>query len=251
MLIVEDEAQVAQPVRNGAVRALAEMLNLAAPAASERGSALRKLVAGLAAEIGQNDPWDVEVAARLVHLGAVRLAAETADKLYSGTPLSTAEERLAERVPEHTRRILEHVPGLERVVEILSRCRSNYGGITGGESLPLGARMLRIALDYDALAQHGADPAVAVGALRCRRRAYDPNLLDAFGRMLGADADPRPIKQIPVLGLRAGMMLADDVRASNGSLLIARGRTATEQLVTRLWNLGAGSVREPLLVLDA
>ena len=46
------------------------------------------------------------------------------------------------------------------------------------------------------------------------------------------------------------MMLADDVRASNGNLLIARGHTATEQLVTRLWNLTASAVREPLMVID-
>ena len=62
--------------------------------------------------------------------------------------------------------------------------------------------------------------------------------------------DLRRVKQIPLLGLRAGMMLADDVRASNGNLLIARGHTATEQLVTRLWNLTASAVREPLMVID-
>ena len=57
--------------------------------------------------------------------------------------------------------------------------------------------------------------------------------------------------EIPLLRLRAGMMLADDVRSVAGPLLIARGHVATEQLITRLWNLGEGFVREPLLVVDA
>ena len=47
------------------------------------------------------------------------------------------------------------------------------------------------------------------------------------------------------------MTLGDDVRSTSGSLLIARGHMVTDQLIERLANLGSGSVREPLLVLDA
>jgi hypothetical protein len=46
------------------------------------------------------------------------------------------------------------------------------------------------------------------------------------------------------------MLLADDVRSHGGALLIARGHRATEQLITRLGNLGSSAIREPLLVLD-
>ena len=148
------------------------------------------------------------------------------------------------------RRILEHIPRLEGVVAILDSYRDSFDarGLDGPP--PLGARVLRLAVDFDALEAHGADPAVVIASMRGRKHEYDPRLMDAFARLTCDPHDLRRVKQIPLLGLRAGMMLADDVRASNGNLLIARGHTATEQLVTRLWNLTASAVREPLMVID-
>ena len=82
-------------------------------------------------------------------------------------------------------------------------------------------------------------------------KAYDPDLLALLEAVVGADTKDLRVTEIPLLGLRAGMMLVEDVRSVAGPLLIARGHVATEQLVTRLWNLGEGYVREPLLVAEA
>ncbi len=92
---------------------------------------------------------------------------------------------------------------------------------------------------------------VALATLRGRAKAYDPDLVALLERVVGADTEDLWVREIPLLGLRAGMMLVDDVRSVAGPLLIARGHVATEQLVTRLWNLGEGNVREPLLVAEA
>ena len=81
----------------------------------------------LSEAIGLEDSWEVEVAALLVHLGAVTLPAETAEKLYRGTTLNPGEQRMVDRVPELTRRILEHIPRLEGVVAILDSYRRDYG----------------------------------------------------------------------------------------------------------------------------
>ena len=244
------EKQLLDETLKGSVKALADVLALAAPAAFGRSASVRKHVVALSEAIGMEDSWEVEVAALLVHLGAVTLPAETAEKLYRGTTLNPGEQRMVKRVPDLTRRILEHIPRLEGVVAILDSYRDSFAarGLDGPP--PLGARVLRLAVDFDALEAHGADPAVVIASMRSRKHEYDPRLMDAFARLVCDPHDLRRVKQIPLLGLRAGMMLADDVRASNGNLLIARGHTATEQLVTRLWNLTATAVREPLMVID-
>ena len=244
------EKQLLDQTLRGSVKALADVLALAAPAAFGRSASVRKHVVALSEAIGMEDSWEVEVAALLVHLGAVTLPAETAEKLYQGTTLNPGEQRMVKRIPDLTRRILEHIPRLEGVVAILDSYRDSFAARGLEEPPRLGARVLRLAVDFDALEAHGADPAVVIASMRGRKHEYDPRLMDAFARLTCDPHDLRRVKQIPLLGLRAGMMLADDVRASNGNLLIARGHTATEQLVTRLWNLTASAVREPLMVID-
>jgi response regulator RpfG family c-di-GMP phosphodiesterase len=237
----------------GSVRALAEVLALANPAAFGRSARVRSLVSRLARAIDLEDSWEVEVAALLVNIGAVTLPPETAEKLYAGIKLDPGEESMVERVPDLTRRILDNIPRLEGVLDILSTYTQPFGGPGKGRHLPLGSRILRIALDYDELEGRGTDEGVVLAVMRGRERVYDPDLLQRFGRIVAGETgiENSKVAQISLLGLRAGMFLADDVRASNGALLIARGHTATEQLITRLWNLAPGSVREPLLVTDA
>jgi len=234
----------------GSVQALADVLALANPAAFGRSSRARDYMRRLAHELALDDAWELEVAALLVHIGAVTLPAQTAEKLYAGADLTPGEQEMVERVPTATRRILENIPRLEGVIEILDNYHRPYEEIGAGRSLPLGSRLLRIALDYDALEAHGARSSVAVAALRGRGHVYDPDLLDALARVVADDDRRRIVLELPVCRLRPGMVLAADVRSSAGALLLARGFTATDQLIERLRNLGIGAVREPLLILD-
>jgi hypothetical protein len=135
------------------------------------------------------------------------------------------------------------------VIETLDNYHRSYRERGAGRSLPLGSRLLRIALDYDALEAHGMSASTALATLRGRGQVYDPDLLDVFARVVGDDDRRRIVIELPLARLRAGMVLAGDVRGVAGALLIARGFTATDQLIDRLHNLGIGAVREPLLVM--
>jgi response regulator RpfG family c-di-GMP phosphodiesterase len=233
----------------GSVKALTDILALVNPAAFGRGARLREYMTRLATELALSDSWELEVSALLVHIGAVTLPPQTVDKLYAGADLTPGEQDMVERVPAATRRILEHIPRLEGVIATLDNYHRPYRGLGAGRSLPLGSRMLRIALDYDALEAHGTSASIALATLRGRGDVYDPDLLDAFARVVGDHDRRRIVVEVPVARLRAGMVLAGDVRSIAGALLIARGFTATDQLIDRLRNLGIGAVREPLLVL--
>jgi hypothetical protein len=46
-----------------------------------------------------------------------------------------------------------------------------------GEELPLGARILKVALDFDALLSSGKSQASAITVLKGRKDQYDPNVL--------------------------------------------------------------------------
>jgi response regulator RpfG family c-di-GMP phosphodiesterase len=234
----------------GSVDALSEVLALANPAAFGRAGRVKELAGRLSRAAELRNGWEIEVAAMLADIGAVTLPQPIAEKVYTGARLSVDEAAMVERVPAVTRQLLSKIPRLEGVLEILDKYRQTPrddapGGWTG---IPIGARVLRIAVDYLELESQGAPRRVAVGAMR-GRGLYDGLLLDMFAEVIGAEA--AVVRELALSELRVGMTLADDARSVRGELLLARGQRVTERLVERIRNIGAGGVREPLRVFDA
>jgi hypothetical protein len=104
------------------------------------------------------------------------------------------------------------------------------------ERIPIGARILRAAIDYDQLEARGLSPALATDALRSRRGVYDPAVLDALERAVGRSGLARESREVTVAELRPGMILAADVRARNGLMLVGRGHEVTPSLLQRIRN---------------
>ncbi len=234
----------------GTLHALADVLALVCPAAFGRSQRVKATVERLARAIDLTDSWEAEVSALLVHIGAVTLPGTTAEKLYAGRQLDASEQAMVERVPAVTRRLLANIPRLEGVIEILESYQRPFAAASQPDCLPVGARMLRIALDFDALEAEGTSGADAQTAMSDRAGVYDPEMLAALASIVGADSTPRRVLEIGIRHLRPGMTLADDLYSTAGSLVVARGQDVTDELIERLANLGHGFVREPLLVLD-
>ena len=231
----------------GSVDALTEVLALTNPAAFGRAGRVKQLVGKLTDAVALKDRWEVEVAAMLAHIGAVTLPHATAEKLYTGAPLSDHEAEMVERVPAVTRQLLSKIPRLEGVLEILDKFRYGPDEIGALGTVPVGARVLRIAVDYAELESRGSHVGVALGAMRTRA-IYDPKLLQAFVGVVGVG--PAAIRELSVSQLRVGMTLADDVRSTRDELLLARGQSVTDRLVERLRNLGTNGIREPVRVFE-
>jgi response regulator RpfG family c-di-GMP phosphodiesterase len=245
-LITAERVLLEQTLR-GSVNALVEVLALTSPAAFGRAGRVKGLVGKVAGQLELENQWEIEVAAMLSHIGAVTLPAETAEKLYSGNVLTPAESAMVDRMPQFARRLLANIPRLEGVIGLLDAYNNPAG--FAADQVPVGAQILRIAVDYDELESSGLTDSVALGALR-GRGSYDATLLDAFSRAVGVGRGTPVVRELRLAGLRTGMTLADDVRTLAGGLLVARGYTVTDQLIERLENLNAGGVREPLRVIE-
>jgi response regulator RpfG family c-di-GMP phosphodiesterase len=247
--LVTAERVLLEQTLHGSVKALADVLALANPVAFGRAVTVQTSVKRLAKAAGMRQPWEVEVAAMLSPIGAVTLPTSTAEKLYAGAPLSEDEVEMVNRIPAITRRILQNIPRLEGVMQILDNYMRPFEEGAGPNLIPIGARMLRIARDYDALQAQGLDPAVALNAMRSREGLYDSHLLQTFAEATADGADMR-VREIDLAQLESGMTLAGDVRSAAGQLLIAHGHEASEGLIERLRNLAEGFVREPLRIFE-
>lgn len=97
-----------------------------------------------------------------------------------------------------------------------------------GEAIPLGARILALANDYDGLqigiiSQRRLNPEDAAKMIvDSRGKRYDPQVVDAFQQLL-AGVEPEPLPGVPVTiaDLQVGMVLARDLVDRDGALLLA------------------------------
>jgi hypothetical protein len=181
----------------------------------------------------------------------VTLPPETVDKLHHGGELSQDEQHRVARLPEVVEQLIGNIPRLEVVREIVAnQNRAPQASATGQASLAVtGARLLRIATDYDLLESHGSGPGRALDTMRGRNGAYDPTLLEAFAAVLGSATRREEIREIPLRSVEIGMVFAEDVQMANGTLLVARGYEVTAGFVERIENFRPGMVKEPVRVV--
>jgi response regulator RpfG family c-di-GMP phosphodiesterase len=224
------------------VEALAATLSLAQPLAFARAVRVQRVVTELASALELEEPWEVEVTAMLAHLGAVTLPPTVLAKLDAGRPLDEDERDMEARVPQLSRDLVAAIPRLEVVAQSIGWQRARYDGkgsapgVPAGDALPLAARMLRLAADFEAGVSQRPSVQTTLSALQADAGAYDPRLLDA---LVGChdDADPEaPPRDVDVMDLDEGMVIFDDILTTDGVLLIGRGTVVTDALIHRLEN---------------
>lgn len=222
----------------GSIQALTDVLAVVSPAAFGRAARLKQLVAELDARVRLKTRWQIEVAAMLSQIGSTALPPDTVERFYRGEELTHAERLAVERLPRMAAEIVGNIPRLEEVQAILVHYdrRFDGAGASGhgplGKDIPLGARILKIVADLDALETQGTPRRLALDILRSREGAYDPDLLEAFVAAFGAAQQDRAM-EIEIRALRPGMIFAEDVRTPAGTLLIARGQEVSARLVER------------------
>lgn len=252
-LVTAERVLLEQTLR-GSIHALVRILSLSNPEAFGRANRVKRLVVEAATALKLSDTWALEVAAMLSQLGAVILPEDTVSRLYRGETLSTEDRAMVEKMPGVALELVADIPRLEPVREVLKWHTKNFDG-TGspaaerkGKELPSGARLLRVALDYDTAESTGASPLEVVTLLRGRTGQYDPDMVSAVAAASGVSEVPdMRIRELTLGQLRAGMMLIADVRSKTGMLLVARGHIVTFEMMERLRNVGARQgVQEPI-----
>jgi response regulator RpfG family c-di-GMP phosphodiesterase len=240
-LVTAEKELLATTLRR-TVEALMQTLSLAQPAAFGRAQRITRAVTELAGAIGVEEPWELEVTAMLSHLGAVTLPPSVLEKLDTGRPLNEDEADMVDRVGEVSRKLVGGIPRLEQVAEAISWQRVRFDGrasplgAPSGNDLPLGARLLRVAVDFDlGTSQRPAvqDTLLAMGA---DPGAYDPAILSALLALHAiSELDEEP-REIDIVDLEPGMVIFDDILTTDSVLLIGRGTTVTDALILRLEN---------------
>ena len=230
---------------HGSIKALTDILALANPLAFGQATRLRQGVNELVSALGVADGWQIEVAAMLSQIGCVSLPPAVLEKVHARATLTIEEEAMVLRAPGVAETVLANIPRLDGVRDILRYQAKQFDGggnppdCICGEEIPWGARALKLLSDADQLESEGVPPGFTLDTLRGRKGWYDPKILEALAAIRKIHRSS-VVRELPLSRLRPGMILAEDVRTSNGILFVARGQEVTPGLQARFNNFAGG-----------
>jgi len=253
--LVTAERELLEQTLRGSIKVLTEILALVNPEAFGRSSRIKRWVSMLASRLGIADVWRLETAAMLCQIGCVILPEDAMKRLYKGQVLVGEHARLFARHPTVAYDLLVNIPRMKEVAEIVAYQEKRFDGSgipedsRRGEDIPLGARILKVVVDFDMLEAAGKSRGECLSELKHRPGWYDPMVLAAFEAVVGVETGQGDARPVTVLGLEPGMVLAEDIRSVNGMLLVSRGQDVSEPIIERIRGFaGTSGLQEPIFV---
>ncbi|MCX8017849.1 MAG: HD domain-containing protein, partial [Rhodocyclaceae bacterium] len=192
---------------------------------------------------------DIVLAALLHDIGKFGQPEHLAGKPFNA--MTPSERTQYMQHPQRGEAVLMGIPQLKGAALLVRHHHECFDGSgfpdhLAGLAIPLGARILAVANDFDAL-QMGAlvsrplKPAEARSfILENRGKRYDPAVVDAFLAQL-ADQIPEEVRELPMRPgtLRPGMVLTRDLLHPDGYLLLAKGQVVDETIIKQLLKIEA------------
>jgi len=249
------EKELLEKTLKGSITLLSELLSLLNPEALGRASRIKRYALGIAEILDVPDIWEIETAVMLSQIGCVLLPEPAMKKLYRGEELNEEEKQLFDMHPMVASDLLSHIPRMQNIASIIAYQEKHFDG-TGnprddlqGESIPLGARILKIVLDFDLLESKGLNKSQALKQIKERQGWYDPSLVKSLETILGYKARYES-KELSIAQLDVRMILRQEVRSESGQLLIPRGHEISQLMIERFKNFARqGELKGTISVL--
>lgn len=231
------------------IRVFSNLMELREGAMAGHSRRVADLARKLALRLGmsETEAQEVMVAALLHDIGKIGLPDNLLHKPFG---VLTGDERAA--VVKHPVVGQTALMALEQLSGAAKLIRSHHERFDGmgypdgllGLAIPMGARVLAIANDYDAVQlghllnkRLNAQEAL-VYIQEGRGKRYDPQVTDAFVGMLGGVGEKAREQEIVLnsADLKSGMVLTRDLVAKDGLLLLARDYLLDDMLIEQLRN---------------
>jgi CheY-like chemotaxis protein len=247
--LAESEKVLLTQTLHGVIRVLTDLLALVHPLAFGRTSRLRRYIRFLDqrdAPIGTR--WSLELAAMLCQTGCIAMPEDLLERFYAEKPLDDEEQQICSRHAELASELVRNIPRLEQIAAVIAAQDRPLGPASPADETALHARVLKTLIEFDKQMLLGQEPDSAAYQLGKR-----PDLADGQLVKILADLPLRPggMEQrfCRIHELDGRMILAQDVRARNGRLLVASGVEVTAPLRMHLarWARKIG-IEEPIRV---
>ncbi|NJB67813.1 response regulator RpfG family c-di-GMP phosphodiesterase [Desulfobaculum xiamenense] len=240
--LVQSERELLEETVRGSVRVLSDVIGLTRPDVFGQISRIMPLVRKLSILMDDPQPWMTETAAMLCLLGFITLPEKLVRRVNLGRTLTSEEYAMFAGHAEVASRLVMRIPRMEEVGRIIAYQDKFYDGrglpqdAVAGDLIPLGARILKVLLDFDRAVESGMNRPEALTALGGRHGWYDPRIVSTLGSMV-KDEGQYCVKTVNMDALQESMVLAEDIMLERGGKLVrvlARGQEMSRVTIAYL-----------------
>ncbi len=223
----------------GSIELLGEITSLVNPLAGEQVNRVRRYVRYFAQKKGLKDLWRYDIAVMLSQFGTLILPPGTLDEIFKGKEMTPEQQQMYEMHPVIAQSMIQKLPRLESIAEMIAYQLKGFDGSgtprdnVKEDKIPLGGRILKIALDYDVALQREATPQKAFLSIEKNIEQYDPELMYYLEGMLGLEARYE-ITKVHLDELRPGMILHQDIVSEQGALLLRKSVELNKDNIDRI-----------------
>jgi response regulator RpfG family c-di-GMP phosphodiesterase len=238
--LVTAEKELLENTLMGCIKVLTDVLSTVSPEAFGRSMRITRCMRHLVEKFQLSPAWCFEAAALLSQLGCITLDSELLQAAYVGTRLSAEDQARFNAHPQVAKDLIATIPRLEPIAWMISQQLASKvpeapkaAALDNGD-LPMGAKMLMLAVAFDGLRMQGLSSDEAISNLRLRHE-FDRKLVDALAD-LKSESIKMELRKVPIAKLSTGMILQQEVRNKSGLLVVAKGQEVTHALLMRLEN---------------
>ncbi len=240
----------------GSIKVLSDLLALVKPLALGRASRITHYIKEIALVFEEDWGWEYETAALLSQIGCITLPDGLIRKVSHGRPLSRQDEKIYLQHPQIGADMVSKIPRMDEVARIIAYQEKYFDGSgvpedeVREEDIPMGARLIKTLLDFDALVTGGASKGKALAKLKEKTGLYDPAIITALDLVLGVEAK-YDIIEIGVFGMEEGMILAEDIMTKAlDRRLLSKGQELSDTLIMSILSHSRiEGIREPIKVI--
>ena len=246
------EKQLLEKTLNGSISLLTEILSLVNPDLFSKAIRIKKTIRMLVKKLDLENGWQYEIAAALSQIGFVSTPPVVWEKFSQGKSLSSAEQEMLQRHPLVAQRLLEKIPRLEFIAQMIALQNKPYNQYLPGsleDEISIGGQLLKVVINFDDLLQKDVSQENAQNLLLKQVGVYNPHFVSALGDKTAAWSE-WDRRLVMIKQLEIGMLLNNDVFSKNDILLVRRGQDITLAVLEKIFNYHERlGVKQPIEVL--
>lgn len=240
--LVTAERDLLESTVQQCVGVLLEMVGWVSPAIAAFPLRMAEASRTLGEELAIENPWELQMAARLALLGSVTLPSKVMEKHLAGEAVTEAEWAMIQAYPSMTVRMIRRIARFEGVAAILEQLDCPMAAQDSTHwSRMMSARIIAALREFYFLLERGRSPAEALESLRARPVEFDPMVVGILSRREAERREEiRSVgthREVDFSEIEAGMMIGRDLVGRDGTLYIRRGTVLTATACERLRNL--------------